>query len=282
MNIPGLTWYPNGQCALGGPLLDLDRRLDAMFLAWARQEQATELVFPPLLPAAVLGRLDYFRSFPHLVTLAASLDAGEDNLRKFAVGDPVDASGAIRLPLLEPIRDVLTPAACYHVYPFFEGRSLSEANRVTLRSTCFRREGSYTPLERQWSFSMREIVCLGTPEDIVGFLERMRERIDRACRSLHLPVTWQEATDAFFDPTRNPKAIYQKVDPVKKELVFQNRLAIASTNQHRSCFGEVFDIQRNGKPVHSACVAFGIERWLSAWLHTFGSEPDRWPKTPTA
>jgi hypothetical protein len=279
---PGVSWYENGQSALSGPLLDLDRRLDAVFMAWAREENAVEHVFPVLLPAGILGRLDYFRSFPHLVTFAAALDQDPSNLRAFADGEPVDESGEVRLARLAPVRDVLTPAACYHVYPHFEGRSLDGVSRVTVRSTCFRRESTYTPLERQWSFSMREIVCLGNSKEIGEFLSRMRDRIDQAGRALKLPVVWQEATDAFFDPSRNPKAVYQKVDPVKMELVFENRLAIASTNQHRSYFGEIFGIDREGAPAHSACVAFGIERWLSAWVHTFGPHPERWPELPRA
>ena len=128
---------------------------------------------------------------------------------------------------------------------------------------------------------MREIVCLGTPLEIGDFLARMRGRIDGAWRTLGLNVAWQDATDAFFDPAQNPKALYQKVDPVKQDFVFEDRLAIASTNQHRSYFGEVFGIKRDGAPVHSACVAFGVERWLSAWVHSFGVDPKQWPEVPS-
>ncbi|HET9234111.1 MAG TPA: hypothetical protein VFP10_08245, partial [Candidatus Eisenbacteria bacterium] len=123
-SIRGLSLYPNGQTALSGPLLELDRRLDALFLAWAREESATEHVFPTLLPASVLGRLDYFRSFPHLITFAAALEDDPDNLRAFSAGEPVNASGTVQITQLTPVRDVLTPAACYHVYPHFEGRAL--------------------------------------------------------------------------------------------------------------------------------------------------------------
>ena len=110
-SIPGLTQYPNGQTALSGPLLELDRRLDALFLAWAREESAAEHVFPTLLPASVLGRLDYFRSFPHLITFAAALEDEPGNLRAFSTAEPVDTSGTVQTTKLTPVRDVLTPAA---------------------------------------------------------------------------------------------------------------------------------------------------------------------------
>ena len=160
-SVPGLYAYPNGQSALSGPLLELDRRLDSMFLAWAREENAAEHMFPVLLPASVLGRLDYFRSFPHLITFAAALEDDPDNLRAFSGAEPVDASGAVQTTRLAPVRDVLTPAACYHVYPHFEGRTLETVTRVTMRSTCFRREGSYTPAGKTVEFFHARNCVLG-------------------------------------------------------------------------------------------------------------------------
>jgi len=68
----------------------------------------------------------------------------------------------------------------------------------------------------------------------------------------------------------------QQVDPTKFELVFDDRLAIGSTNLHHDHFGRAFDIVRDGEPVRTACVAFGIERWLAAFVHHFGPEGP-WP-----
>jgi hypothetical protein len=33
----------------------------------------------------------------------------------------------------------------------------------------------------------------------------------------------------------------------------------------------------NGAPAHSACVAFGIERWLFAIVDRHGLDPSGWP-----
>jgi hypothetical protein len=44
-----------------------------------------------------------------------------------------------------------------------------------------------------------------------------------------------------------------------------NGLAIASVNRHGTFFGERFHISdESGAPVHTACIAFGLDRWAAA------------------
>jgi hypothetical protein len=51
-------------------------------------------------------------------------------------------------------------------------------------------------------------------------------------------------------------------------------------NLHHEHFGEAFGITRAGQDAHSACVAFGLERWLSAIQGTHGEDPRSWPDLP--
>jgi hypothetical protein len=275
MDVPGLRWLPNGQSVLSGPLLALADRLDGRFLAWAARWGAEDHRFPSFLSAATLERIDWFRSFPQLATLPACLDAGEDNLARFTGGSPV-VDGVVHPTELAPIRDVLTPAACYHVYDHLAGRRFDAPQYLTTRNTCFRREERYEPLERQWSFSMREIVCVGTAAETRSFLEEATAEVDRFVAGIGLALEWEQAADPFFRPSRNPQYLMQQVDPTKFELIFDDRLAIASTNLHHDHFGRAFDIVRDGEPARTACIAFGIERWLAAFVHHFGPEPP-WP-----
>ncbi|MFZ8360661.1 hypothetical protein ACO1LX_19875, partial [Staphylococcus aureus] len=67
-------------------------------------------------------------------------------------------------------KQVLTPAACYHFYDELEGRTLDATSFLTTRCVCYRREKQYLPLERQWAFSMREIVCFGSMETVQSYL----------------------------------------------------------------------------------------------------------------
>ena len=251
--------------------------MDELVLTWAKEWGAPEYRFPTFIPARELAKLDYFRSFPQLVTFPVVLDSADDNLRRFTEGTPLNDRGELQMTETAPIRDALTPAACYHFYVQFRGETLDRPRYVTTRATCFRREEYYAPLQRQWSFSMRELVCLGTADEVKAFLDETQDRVNRFFERIHLPIDWQNATDPFFNPARNPKYLTQKLDPVKTEMVFQDHLAIGSVNFHRNYFGEAFEIQRKGEEAYSGCVAFGLERWLYAWLAQFGVDEAGWP-----
>ncbi len=283
--MPGLLWYPNGQTALSGAPLRLLQRLDRLFLRWAADVQAQDYQVPTFIPTEALARLDYFRSFPHLVTFPVALDPAEENLRRFVERGPLREDGAVQLAACVPTRDVLTPAACYHFYVLHQGQTLVAPRYLTTRTTCFRREAHYAPLRRQWSFSMREIVCIGTADEVKAFLQRYQARLERFFTASGLAITWAHATDPFFQPASSPKFLAQKLDPLKTEMLLPvpasaanptGQLAIGSVNFHRNYFGEVFGIIRDGYEAFSGCVAFGLERWLFALLTQFGSEETYW------
>ena len=264
----------NGQSILSGALLKLYRRLDALFTGWAAEWNATEYLVPTFIPAVEMQKLDYFRSFPHLITFPVTLENEQENLQEF--GQRAHEKG-VRLTKTAPIQDILTPAACYHFYILHQGQSLDQPRYLTTRATCFRKETHYSPLQRQWSFSMREIVCLGGIDDVQKFLSKVHDTVEHFTTSISLPVAWIEATDPFFNPSANPKYLSQVLDPVKTELLFDSRLAIGSINFHRNFFGETFRIQMQGKEAFSGCVAFGIERWMYAFLTHFGPDESSWP-----
>lgn len=130
---------------------------------------------------------------------------------------------------------------------------------------------------------MREIVCLGTSAETRAFVDGATSDVDALATELGLPLSWARADDPFFRPSRNPRYLMQQIDPTKHELLFDDRLAVASTNLHHDHFGRAFAIARadptmgEPQPVHSACVAFGIERWLAAIVHQRGPDPTGWP-----
>jgi len=277
VSLPGLAWHENGQSSLSGSLLRLERAVDRIFLSWAGTWSAEEYRFPTFIAARDLARLDYFHSFPHLVTFPIVLDPDDENLRRFTTGEPLADDGSVRLAATSPIRDVLTPAACYHFYAHFCGQAFAAPQYLTTRNTCFRREAYYAPLRRQWGFSMREIVCIGSAAEVEAFLETTRERVADFFGRIGLPIAWAHATDPFFNPTRNPKYVAQRLEPVKTEMVFGDDLAIGSVNFHRSYMGEAFSMRRGDEEAYSGCVAFGLERWLYAITSHFGPEPGAWP-----
>ena len=278
----GAAWMENGQSILSGPVLELFQSLDRAFLRLASTWNATEYRFPTFISARELHRIDYFRSFPHLATFAVCLDPDDANLAAFADGEILDRSGGVALTEVRPVADVLTPAACYHLYVHLQGSALDAPLYLTTRNTCFRKEEYYLPLQRQWSFSMREIVALGTIAEVRTFLDRTRGVVTAFLGELDLPVAWETATDPFFRPASNPKHLAQRLNPTKVEAVFDGSLAIASVNLHQDHFGATYGITRDGTESYSGCVAFGLERWVYAILHQFGSDPDAWPEPEAA
>jgi seryl-tRNA synthetase len=276
----GLRWYESGQAGLGGPLLRLAEDCDRAFVTLAGIWQAGEERHPAALPAERLQRLDYLHSFPHQATFPARLDPA--HLNDFLAGELVTAAGDVALSPLAPVSSVLTPAACYHLYHAHEGQSFTAPLHLTTRNTCFRYEDGYEPLRRQWSFTMREIVCLGTHGETVSYLEQARAAVDELLALIDLPVAWLAATDPFFQPRTNPQYLMQRLQPSKHEATYGGDLAIASVNLHHDHFGEAFRLQRDGQPVNTACLAFGLERWLYALTDRHGLDPASWPSPAEA
>jgi len=273
-SIPGLSWYDSGQSGLAGELLERHGALDALFLRLADRWKAAQAAFPPLISARELAKVAYFESFPQLFTVAAGLASDEQNLRAFTSGGMLD-DGALKLTSLAPVREILAPAACYPLYIALQNREMPERAIFTVRSNCFRREREYHPLQRQWAFTMREIVCVGSGSEVRDFLEQSRAMLDGLFEKLSLDVRWEIATDPFFDP-RSPQSLMQRVDPVKREMLCDG-LAIGSINYHRHHFGDAFAIRRGEESIESGCVAFGLERWLHVLIRKHGTAYHHWP-----
>lgn len=271
----GVHSHADGSCRVSGAALGWVTALDEAIVGLAARWAAVEYRFPPLIAAADLERIDYFRSFPHLVTLPATVSADPAARERFVdrAGSP---TGTVPLVEHEPIRHALTPAACYPVYPTLRDRQLDGATYVTVASTCFRREAAFVPLRRQWAFTMREIVCLGTAPEVDDFLVEGRGLVETLCRRMDLDMQWEVADDPFFDPDRNGRALVQRLWPTKHEAVV-DALAIGSINRHHDHFGHAFGISRGTDTASSGCVALGLDRWLGVVAGRWGTDPAVWP-----
>lgn len=100
-------------------------------------------------------------------------------------------------------------------------------------------------------------------------MEEGAERIDRLMGLLGIPFAFETASDPFFDMASSP-AILSKAAPTKREVVVGGR-AVASLNAHRAYFGAKFGIRLAGAPVHTSCVAFGLDRWMAMLEERFGA-----------
>jgi seryl-tRNA synthetase len=102
---------------------------------------AEVLRFPPVMSRALLEKSGYLKSFPHLLGCVSSMTGTEAKIRALVEGR---ADGQEWVEALAATDLVLTPAACYQVYPIVAARGdVSVSGTVVdVESYCFRRETS--------------------------------------------------------------------------------------------------------------------------------------------
>jgi seryl-tRNA synthetase len=231
---------------------------------------------------AQVEKSGYLGSFPGLLGCVCGLHGSEEEIdaavARFGAGG--DWTGS-----LSPSDLVLAPAACYPVYPIAAARGAVPAAGwlFDVAADCFRREPS-RDLDRLQSFRMREYVCIGDPDRVSDFRERWIERAQNLARELGLAFTVEQANDPFFGRLGRMKAMSQKQQALKFELLVPLRgdegkpTACMSFNYHRDHFGLTWDIRTAaGTPAHTACVAFGMDRLALAMFHIHGTDVARWP-----
>src|SRR6185436_20288402 len=122
-----------GFVGLSGSLQALAGALDGAFLDIALSFDAEVQEFLPLLPVDDLRKIDYFTSFPHLVTFPVSVENESADLHEFARANGAGCDGPLRLNRVRAVSAVLAPAACYAVYIALKGASLETPRRITVK-----------------------------------------------------------------------------------------------------------------------------------------------------
>jgi seryl-tRNA synthetase len=259
---------------------DVVERL-AAFITRQRDPRAEVLRFPPVMSRRQLEKSGYLQSFPNLLGCVCTLHGSEREIRAAADshgtgGDWTKSVSASDL--------VLSPAACYPVYPLAaaRGRMAAEGLIFDVAADCFRHEPSRA-LNRLQSFRMREYVRIGAPQDINVFRDQWMERAKRLAEELALPCTLDVASDPFFGRVGQVMAVSQRQQSLKFELLIPyypgaTPTACMSFNCHREHFGQVWGIiGAAGEPAHTGCVAFGMDRLAVALFCIHGLEVAKWP-----
>jgi seryl-tRNA synthetase len=270
--MPELYSVDHGLATLGPELVEIRTLLEGQFLNWAAGIQAAPMLFPSLMRVKDLDGFDYFRNFPHLVTIASQLHS--DRLTEYS---KLPAVATVPGPHLADAEFVLPSAACYNIYLHLENSVLQAPRYITTVASCYRNEKEHVGLRRLWNFTMREIVCVGPQDAVQAHLASFKKKILEFTGELGLEVAIEVASDPFFQPqgsaeqpSSGARALLQKLFPTKEEFVYGGVVAIASVNFHRNFFGERCRIRTpDEKPAYTGCVAFGIERWLHALTDKF-------------
>ncbi|MBS0205812.1 MAG: amino acid--[acyl-carrier-protein] ligase [Planctomycetes bacterium] len=271
--VPGLYGF-------SGVFEDVVERFEAAVTRRAKPLKAEVMRFPAILNRKHYLQTTHIENFPDLMGSVHSFTGNEHDhaklLDKRARGEDWTTS-------LTPTDVMLTPAACYPLYPTATGTTLtSEGRLVDLRSFVFRHEPSIDPARMQ-IFRQREFVRMGTAEQALEHREYWLQVGQEVLNSVGLAVQSVVANDPFFGRGGRMMAAAQKEQDLKFELVHavatsEKPTAITSCNYHLDHFGHAFDFKTpDGKYAHTACIGFGLERIALALFMTHGFDPDHWP-----
>ena len=248
-----------------------------------RDPNTEVLRFPPVMSRRQVEKSGYLKSFPHFLGCVSCLAGEEPEVR--AAVDRHEA-GEDWTPSLAAADVVLSPAACYPVYPLAASRGELPAEGLLfdVACDCFRREPSKM-LDRLQSFRMREYVQIGTPEQIDAFRRRWMKLAEGFAARLGLSWRIDYASDPFFGRGGKLMAASQVEQALKFELLIpvhsaEQPTACMSFNYHRDHFGTTWNIRTaTGEVAHTGCVAFGMDRLALALFATHGIDFARWPVT---
>jgi seryl-tRNA synthetase len=255
--------------------------IDALVGRTATVDQPELVRFPPILPRRYMEDVGYLGSFPHL---AGTIFCFEGNDAEARIQEEIatrheDWSGYQRMTDL-----VLTPAACYPVYPAIAARGPLPRGGITVDAGAayvFRCEPAGDPARLQM-FRQREHVRLGEPDSVREWRDTWQTRALELLLRLGLRAELQIANDPFFGRAGRMLAANQRASALKYEITIPiaspENTAVASFNYHQDHFAHVFGLEiEGGTPVHTACLGFGVERIALGMLREHGLDPSTWP-----
>jgi len=252
-----------------------------LFINQKREPDMEILRFPPVMSRQQVEKSGYLSSFPTLLGCVSCLGGRESDIRSLVERRDSSQNWVAGLSASDL---VLTPAACYPLYPLAADRGHLPAKGLLfdVASYCFRHEATYE-LDRLQAFRMREFVFMGTAKQAMDFRTRWIGRAEDLAAQLGLPCRIAPASDPFFGRVGKLAAMLQVEQALKFEWLIpvlsdEQPTACMSFNCHRDHFGTTWNLRTdNDEIAHTACVAFGIDRLALALFATHGSGLQRWP-----
>jgi seryl-tRNA synthetase len=264
----------------GTALEDIVQRFNDFVERETKDDGAQHLQFPPVLPRTLIEKLGYLDNFPQLAGSIHSFFGQDADAREIArrARDGEDWEA-----MLEPTEVMLTPAACYPVYPNFTGLLPGKGRLITVTGWVFRHEPSDEPTRLQ-SFRMREFIRMGSQDEVVSWRDAWLERGLSMLRRLGLDANSDVASDPFFGRVGKMMAQQQVDQKLKFEILVpvistEKPTAVASFNWHQDHFSGKFGIRtEDGQTAQTACMGFGLERVAIALVNTHGYDTREWPQ----
>lgn len=233
----------------------------ALLQTMARHISATAHSCTTLIERQALEKIGFFNKLP-CIPMTASPHACSDQREKNDKGEWV-----------------LSPSTCYHTFAHLAGSTESwELKCFTALGHCHRFEPIQEESTRLGSFTMREFVLLGKQPQVENMCQVLFDSAVALIKRL-VPSTFVDrASDVFYGESAEVTRKVQLAMGVKLEVLIpwsQRQVSVGSRNLHRDLFTNAFKIgpQAPEPLMHSACVAFGMERLLLSLLAQIGN-PD--------
>jgi seryl-tRNA synthetase len=272
----------DGLYGRSGVFEDVVERFSQLVAAFGKEDRAEVVRFPPGMSRSQFESSGYMKSFPQLAGTVHSFCGGDrDHLAMLTKIEAKEDWTAEQ----KATDVVLTPAACYPLYPAIakRGKLPEQGGLYDLYSYCFRHEPAIDPARMQM-FRMREYVRMGTQEQVVTFRQTWLDRGEELMKSLGVPVALDVANDPFFGRSGKLLSNNQRDQKLKFELLIpitseENPTACLSFNYHQDHFGTKWGLCTCDDTVaHTACVGFGMERVALALFKHHGLDVARWPR----
>lgn len=220
------------------------KRIDNDIYKLIEKMNPTDIHIPAIINKNVLEKIGYFDSFPHqIIGIKPLIEQNKyDNM-------------------------LLTPSACLHFYPMF-GEQQIDNGIFTTRARVYRNEDKETDGQtRLIDFTVREIVVVGTADDVMSKLNIIGSLIVEYGNSIGLNIKLEAASNPFYPSRENTiKKKLQLVNKQKMEMIINvngEKLSIGSINYHGFHFSKTFQFDKNNTIV-TGCIGVGLERWISS------------------
>lgn len=273
------------------PFTTLVRFLDdSIIRKIANRFGARHEYYPVVIEGNTLNKTNHFTSFPEHIQFVMHLREDLSVIEAFS--DEVKASGGWRQDLdvnwneaaAKP-KYMINPATCYHCYEGLQDEHLeSDGVIVTAVSKVHRYESkNHRDFGRLLDFTMREVIFVGKPDFVKQNRLKSIEMLQQLVAEWELDCYLENANDPFFTSDFEVKAAFQRQQEMKYELrmtipYLDKTISVSSSNFHSNAFGTAFNITAGKRPAVTGCLAFGLERFILAFLSQYGLEEAGWPR----
>lgn len=276
-----VIFFDNGQIGFGEKGKFLFDFLDSEFSEIAYELGAVEKLYPVLLPLDDYSMTGYVRKTPQYAIFCSTVN---ESLKDLEQTDVAIHDKKVKEIIKEP-RFALSPSACFHTYIEYKDKTLKDNTIVTFRQNVFRNEGrlNYNEIGRLCDYHVREIVMIGSNEFILESRNKIMQKSKELMSKLQLIGDISIASDSFVVPKMQMYRKIQHIDKSKYEMHLNispdKSISTASYNLHGKAFTDPFNISvENCEDTVTACVGFGLQRWVLAFLLQHGLNEESWPE----